>query len=75
MHDAPKSHLPAVRKFLDSAFPEQWSEEGRDGPTAWPARSTHFSPMGLYIWGRVKSAVCAAEISDVQTAATNAECI
>ena len=38
----------------------------RGGPTAWPAGSSACNPLHCYLWGHLKFAVCATDVSDVQ---------
>ena len=44
-----------VRQSLNQTFPERWI--GRDGPTAWPARSPDITPLDFFFWGYVKERV------------------
>ncbi|GFG31890.1 hypothetical protein Cfor_10242, partial [Coptotermes formosanus] len=62
--DAPTHFVLAVGESLSNVFPEQCI--GRDGPTAWPARSPDLNPLHFYHCGRLKHTDCASEVSDVQ---------
>jgi hypothetical protein len=47
----------ACFQILNSMFQKQWVR--RDETTAWPARSPCLNDFDFYLWGRLKSTVCA----------------
>jgi hypothetical protein len=53
MHDAALTHFSHIaRQYLNNHFPGKWI--GRDGPVAWPSRSSDLNPVDFYLLGRVK---------------------
>jgi hypothetical protein len=65
MHDDSLPHLfLATREVVNNLFPTRFT--GRGGPTVWSAISPDLNPFDFYLRRYLKSAVYAAEVSDVQ---------
>ena len=55
-HDGAPAHNTAnARRHLNEVFGNRWI--GRNGPVAWPARSTDLTPLDFYLWGHMKTLV------------------
>jgi hypothetical protein len=52
----------AVRDVLNNTYHDPWI--GRGGPTAWPPRLPDFNPLYFYLWGHLKTLVCAAPVDN-----------
>jgi len=60
-HDRDPPHfLTAVQEFLNNVFLAVCVR--RDGTTAWPTRSTDFSPLDFYPWRHPNSTVYVTEV-------------
>ncbi|GFX88484.1 uncharacterized protein TNCV_2279521 [Trichonephila clavipes] len=58
-HDGAPAHFSVdVWHASDTTYPERWI--GRDGPVNWPARSPDLSCLDVFLWGHMKSLVCAS---------------
>jgi hypothetical protein len=65
MHDWAVPHfLCIVRQHLNQTLGEQWI--GRRGPVNWPARSPDLKPLGILLWGQLKTLVYSAPINDLE---------
>jgi hypothetical protein len=63
MHDGAPAHFNrAVRDALNNTYHDR--RICRGGPTAWPPRSPDMSPLYFYLWGHLKSLVCAAPVGN-----------
>jgi hypothetical protein len=72
MHDGePPYFLGIVRQHLNQTFGEQWI--GRGGPVNWTVRSPDLNPMEFWLWGRLKTLVYLAPISDLEILQQRAE--
>jgi hypothetical protein len=62
-HDGAPPHFASrVRNWLDNNFSDRYI--GRGGPIAWPPRSPDLTPLGVYLWMRIKEKVYATELRD-----------
>ncbi|EZA62845.1 hypothetical protein X777_01160 [Ooceraea biroi] len=65
MHDGTPAHfIRAARNFLNERFDNRWI--GREGPTAWPARSPDLNPLDFYLWNHLKTIVYARPIENAE---------
>jgi hypothetical protein len=64
MHDGAPPHFTiTVREHLHNTYPEQWI--GHGGTITWPMRSPNLNLLYFFLWGHLKSVVCATAVSDV----------
>ena len=55
-HDGAPAHSDRnACQHLHETFGNRWI--GRNGPTAWPARSPDLTPMDFFLWGHIKTLV------------------
>jgi hypothetical protein len=47
----------AVRDILSNIYHDGWICGG--GPTTWPLRSPDLNPLGIYLWGHLKTLIYA----------------
>jgi hypothetical protein len=61
MYDcAPAYFSCAVRDILKNIHHDRWI--GKGGHTAWPPRSPALKPLDFYLWGHLKTLVCAVSV-------------
>jgi len=64
MHDGAPPHSSCIsHHYLKDHFPGKWI--GRNGPVAWPPRSSNLSLIDFYLWGHVKNEVYSTPITNV----------
>jgi hypothetical protein len=51
-----------VRDVLNNMYHNRWI--GKGGPTAWPPPSPDLNPLHFYLWGHLKTLVCAAPVDN-----------
>jgi hypothetical protein len=63
MHDGASAHFSrAVGDVLNNTHYDWWI--GRGGPIPWPPPSLYFNPLDFYLWGHLKTLVCAAPVDN-----------
>jgi hypothetical protein len=63
MHDGAPAHFRrAVLDVLNDTCNEGWI--GKEGPTACPPCSPHLNPLDFYLWGHLKTLLCATLVDN-----------